>query len=60
MPHLVIVRRGHAGAYETLRTEFEHDAKTGVRVPALGSIDNTPLRGTEPEAGELCLADGRL
>jgi hypothetical protein len=32
MPHLVIVRRGHAGAYETLKTEFEHDANTGVRV----------------------------
>ena len=33
MPHLVIVRRGHAGAYETLKTEFEHDANTAdVRV----------------------------
>ena len=32
MPHLVIVRRGRAGAYETLKTEFEHDATTGVRV----------------------------
>jgi hypothetical protein len=33
MPHLVIVRRGQAGAYETLKTEFEHDANTtGVRV----------------------------
>lgn len=32
MPDLVIVRRDHAGAYETLKTEFEHDAKTGVRV----------------------------
>jgi hypothetical protein len=33
MPHLVIVRRGQAGAYETLKAEFEHDANTtGVRV----------------------------
>jgi hypothetical protein len=32
MPHLIIVRRGRAGAYETLKTEFEHDATTGVRV----------------------------
>ena len=32
MPHLVIVRRGAAGPYETLKTEFEHDAETGVRV----------------------------
>jgi hypothetical protein len=28
MPHLVIVRRGQAGAYETLKSEFEHDANT--------------------------------
>ena len=32
MPHLVIVCRGHAGAYETLKTEFEPAANTGVRV----------------------------
>jgi len=33
MPHLVIVRRGHAGAYATLKSEFEHDRNTaGVRV----------------------------
>ena len=33
MPHLVIVRRGQAGAYETLKSEFEHDANTAdVRV----------------------------
>jgi hypothetical protein len=33
MPHLVIVRRGQAGAYETLKAEFEHDVNTaGVRV----------------------------
>jgi hypothetical protein len=32
MPHLVIVRRGQAGAYETLKAEFEQDAHSGVRV----------------------------
>jgi hypothetical protein len=32
MPHLVIVRRGQAGAYEVLKTEFERDAHSGVRV----------------------------
>jgi len=32
MPHLVIVRRGHAGAYETLKTQFERDATSGIRV----------------------------
>jgi hypothetical protein len=32
MPHLVIVRRGRAGAYETLKSEFERDANSGVRV----------------------------
>ena len=32
MPHLVIVRSGHAGAYETLKTEFESAANTDVRV----------------------------
>jgi hypothetical protein len=32
MPHLVIVRRGQAGAYETLKTGFEHDENSGVRV----------------------------
>ena len=33
MPHLVIVRRGQAGPYETLKAEFEHDANTtDVRV----------------------------
>jgi hypothetical protein len=33
MPHLVIVRRGQAGAYETLKAEFEHDSNAaGVRV----------------------------
>jgi hypothetical protein len=33
MPHLVIVRRGQAGVYETLKTEFEHDRNAaGVRV----------------------------
>ena len=32
MPHLIIVRRGAAGPYETLKTEFEQDVKTGVRV----------------------------
>ena len=32
MPHLIIVRRGAAGPYETLKTEFEHDANTGVWV----------------------------
>jgi len=32
MSHLIVVRRGHAGAYETLKTEFERDANSGVRV----------------------------
>jgi len=32
MTHLIIVRRGAAGPYETLKTEFEHDANTGVWV----------------------------
>jgi hypothetical protein len=33
MPHLVIIRRGQAGAYETLKTEFEHVPNTAdVRV----------------------------
>jgi hypothetical protein len=32
MPHLVIVRHGQAGAYETLKAEFEHESPTGVRV----------------------------
>jgi hypothetical protein len=33
MPHLVIVCRGQAGAYETLKTEFEHVPNTAdVRV----------------------------
>jgi hypothetical protein len=30
--HLIVVRRGQAGAYETLKTEFEQDSQTGVRV----------------------------
>ena len=32
MRHLIVVRRGHAGAYESLKTEFEQDSQTGVRV----------------------------
>jgi hypothetical protein len=32
MLHLIVVRRGRAGAYETLKTEFEQDSHTGVRV----------------------------
>jgi hypothetical protein len=32
MPHLIVVRRNQARAYETLKTEFEHDPNTGVRV----------------------------
>jgi len=26
MSHVIVVRRGQAGAYETLKTEFERDA----------------------------------
>jgi hypothetical protein len=31
MLHLIVVRRGQAGAHETLKTGFEQDSHAGVR-----------------------------
>ena len=47
MPHLVIVRRGQAGAYETLKTEFEHAVSldgASVIVKTIGADLRTWLR----------------